>query len=246
MLTGKEVLVKTDKGHVEVKEQADSILPREARTLLILANGRDTVDDYRAALSGSRAFEALGGIDQLITLLLDLEYLAFEQEPDAQAPLAPEAEDDSPPNPPRGSFSEEIVLASTQGDLPVRPPPSDSAEDDIALAFASGDDTARAHRPPRPPAAPSPAPPLMPPPALPPRPARDPAPVDLSVEELRASIADLFERHPDLEDRWTWLFRLEECATAEDLLALLEAFKLITRRLPKEVARLAAILRANR
>lgn len=248
LLTGKEVLTKTDKGYAEMREQSDGILPREARTLLILINGRDTVSDYREALNGGKAFESLGGVDQLIALLLDLDYLDIIH-PNAPEDPAPapasygdafeslSSDEESETDEVRVAVGEDIVLASA----PLFPP----SEAPAARPAAAND--------------PSPVPRQSPPRLFEaPRPEREPSPppppaaaaaagaAGERLDQLRALLADLFERHPRVEDRWSWMFRLEECRSAFDLLDLVEAFKVgVSKRIPREIAKLAASVRSD-
>ncbi|MEM9386551.1 MAG: hypothetical protein AAGA68_15950 [Pseudomonadota bacterium] len=245
LLTGQEVLAKTQKGYAEMREQSDGILPREARTLLILVNGRDTVSNYRAALNGSKAFESLGGVDQLIALLIDLDYLDLitadvaegEESETDETTDAPLDEYSEHPNPPE----EDIILSSS----PVFGP-SDQGQ---ALAQPPLLDTQAPPRPdpPTPPrlfaselqrdqlSAPAPSPRTSP-----------GSLEDERVDRLRTMLAELFERHPKIEDRWSWMFRLEECRTAGDLLELVDAFRTrVSRRMPREIAKLVAAVHAS-
>lgn len=241
LLTGQEVLAKTAKGYAEMREQSDGILPREARTLLILVNGRDTVNNYRAALNGSKSFEALGGVDQLIALLIDLDYLDLisgdEVTSDAGKAYALADSPATEPEEPVDPQEQEIVLSSA--------PMLGGHEQTQALPPLL--DASAARSPPQPPprlfsnsAERQPPTPMA-------SPRAEPSSLeDEQVDRLRTMLAELFERHPKIEDRWSWMFRLEECRTATDLLDLLDAFRArVTRRIPKEIAKLVAAIQAH-
>lgn len=68
-----DVFRKSDLGREEVKSQSLGVLPREARTLLIMIDGRRTYQSYLNTLDSSKMFAEFGGITPLFELLLGLE-----------------------------------------------------------------------------------------------------------------------------------------------------------------------------
>lgn len=74
-MNSSDVFVKTDLGRDEVKSQGLGILPREARTLLIMIDGKRDYQSYLYALNQSKMFASFGGITSLLELLLELEYI---------------------------------------------------------------------------------------------------------------------------------------------------------------------------
>ena len=68
----KSVLKKTDIGRDEIKYQSLGVLPREARTLLIMIDGKRTYQNYVDSLDDSKMFAEFGGVTPLFELLLEL------------------------------------------------------------------------------------------------------------------------------------------------------------------------------
>jgi hypothetical protein len=68
-----DVFRKSDLGREEIKYQSLGILPREARTLLIMIDGKRTYQNYLDTLDGSKMFADFGGVAPLFELLLELE-----------------------------------------------------------------------------------------------------------------------------------------------------------------------------
>ena len=68
-----DVFRKSDLGREEIKSQSLGVLPREARTLLIMIDGRRTYQSYLNTLDSSKMFAEFGGITPLFELLLSLE-----------------------------------------------------------------------------------------------------------------------------------------------------------------------------
>ncbi|WP_201509038.1 hypothetical protein [Psychrobacter alimentarius] len=70
-----DVFVKTDLGRDEIKSQGMGTVPREARTLLIMIDGKRDYQSYLDALDQRKMFAGFGGITSLLELLLTLEYI---------------------------------------------------------------------------------------------------------------------------------------------------------------------------
>ena len=79
MLNNKlSVVVKTSAGLSAVQPKNNELLPREARNLLILIDGRKNIDQYRTQLDNMKMFKEVGGVDQYFQLLLDMELIELE------------------------------------------------------------------------------------------------------------------------------------------------------------------------
>lgn len=70
-----DVFLKSDLGRQEIKSQHLGILPREARTLLIMIDGKRNYQDYLETLDHSKLFTDFGGVTPIFELLLELEYI---------------------------------------------------------------------------------------------------------------------------------------------------------------------------
>ncbi len=66
------VFKKSDLGREEIKYQRIGVLPRQARTLLIMIDGKRTYQNYLDSLDQGKMFASFGGIKPLLELLLDL------------------------------------------------------------------------------------------------------------------------------------------------------------------------------
>ncbi|MES1966131.1 hypothetical protein M0N77_12510 [Psychrobacter sp. AH5] len=67
-----DVFKKSDLGRKEVKYHTLGILPREARTLLIMIDGKRTYQNYLDTLDNGKMFVEFGGVAPLFELLLEL------------------------------------------------------------------------------------------------------------------------------------------------------------------------------
>lgn len=70
-----DVFLKTDLGRDEIQSQGLGVLPREARTLLIMIDGKRDYQSYLDTLDHRKMFASFGGITPLIELLLELQYI---------------------------------------------------------------------------------------------------------------------------------------------------------------------------
>lgn len=66
---------RTAAGETELKGADTKILPREARTLLILIDGRQIASHLLNALDKRELFKKVGGSEQFLQLLLDLGFI---------------------------------------------------------------------------------------------------------------------------------------------------------------------------
>ncbi|ERL56739.1 hypothetical protein [Psychrobacter aquaticus] len=100
-----DVFRKSDLGREEIQSQSLGILPREARTLLIMIDGKRDYRSYLETLDNSKMFASFGGVTPLFELLLELEYIelvgvaptATRAEISSQMPVAPSVVPESRP-----------------------------------------------------------------------------------------------------------------------------------------------------
>lgn len=64
---------KSDIGREEIKNQTLGVLPREARTLLIMIDGKKTYQHYLDTLNQSKMFIEFGGVEPLFELLVEFQ-----------------------------------------------------------------------------------------------------------------------------------------------------------------------------
>nr|WP_299038970.1 hypothetical protein [uncultured Psychrobacter sp.] len=77
-----DVFIKSDLGRQEIKSNALGVLPREARTLLIMVDGKRTYQSYLDTLDNGKMFVEFGGVTPLFELLLEfgcIEILGQQQ-----------------------------------------------------------------------------------------------------------------------------------------------------------------------
>jgi hypothetical protein len=89
-----DVFRKTDLGRKEVKSQSLGILPRDARTLLIMIDGKRSYRSYLDTLDSSKMFASFGGVTPIFELLLELEYIevAGADTATTQTPIASQSQ----------------------------------------------------------------------------------------------------------------------------------------------------------
>ena len=74
-MNSNDVFQKSELGLQEIKDQSLGVLPREARTLLILIDGKKTYRRYLDTLDKSKMFVEAGGVAPLLEMLRDLQYI---------------------------------------------------------------------------------------------------------------------------------------------------------------------------
>jgi len=73
-----DVYMRTDLGFEEVATKNEGVLPHEARTLLIVIDGRKSYGQIAAPLENRKIFRDTGGVRQYLQLLIDLEYIQLK------------------------------------------------------------------------------------------------------------------------------------------------------------------------
>lgn len=72
-MNNNDIYQKSELGREEVKTQSLGVLPREARTLLIMIDGKKTYRNYVESLNSSKVFAEFGGIAPLFELLIEFQ-----------------------------------------------------------------------------------------------------------------------------------------------------------------------------
>ncbi len=80
-----DVFVKSDLGRNEIKYHTLGILPREARTLLIMIDGKRNYQSYLDTLDNGKMFVEFGGVTPLLELLLELDCIEIIGQKNAKA-----------------------------------------------------------------------------------------------------------------------------------------------------------------
>lgn len=68
-----DVFQKSEIGRDEIRNNSIGVLPREARTLLIMIDGKRTYQNYLDTLDQSKMFASFGGVTPLFELLLEFD-----------------------------------------------------------------------------------------------------------------------------------------------------------------------------
>ncbi|WP_201586920.1 hypothetical protein [Psychrobacter jeotgali] len=83
-MNSNDIYRKSSLGREEIKNQSIGVLPREARTLLIMIDGKKTYQNYFDSLDKSKMFFEFGGVAPLFELLLDFQCIELI-DPDTSA-----------------------------------------------------------------------------------------------------------------------------------------------------------------
>ena len=75
-----DVFIKSDLGRKEIKNHSLGILPREARTLLIMIDGKRNYQSYLDTLDNGKMFVEFGGVTPLFELLLELDCIEIVEQ----------------------------------------------------------------------------------------------------------------------------------------------------------------------
>lgn len=87
-MNNSDVFQKSDLGREKIKNKELDILPRQARTLLFLIDGKRRYDSYLDSLEYSDIFADTGGVAVLFELLQDLHYIEIVADDKAES-IAP-------------------------------------------------------------------------------------------------------------------------------------------------------------
>ena len=88
-MNNNDVFRKSDLGREEIKNQTLGVLPREARTLLIMIDGKKTYQHYLETLNQSKMFIEFGGVEPLFELLVEFQCIELVGQDNASSQVIP-------------------------------------------------------------------------------------------------------------------------------------------------------------
>lgn len=204
-MNSSDVFRKSDLGREEIKTQSLGVLPREARTLLIMIDGKKTYQHYLDSLDNSKMFAEFGGIAPLFELLQEFQCIELIVGDNASA----SSQSYAPPQ------SAELQVAASPPTMPpIAPPPTLANEDNKALQpepMPSQSDNAaefdatfndKSDK------------------TVPFASYFKRKAADVDFETLKSELATYIEKNAAPEDAWGYLLNLEQCTDASQLLAL--------------------------
>ncbi len=190
-MNNNDVFQKSDIGRQEIKNQSLGVLPREARTLLIMIDGKKTYQNYIDSLNTSKMFAEFGGVAPLFELLLDFQCI---ETIDAASQVSPPTM-----NKPTVSPAPEKPISFTEKVKTLEPQSSGvsgEAEFDFALnkQAPNEDGTSGGFF-------------------------KRKAP-NANYETLKSELATYIEKNAPPGEAWGYLLNLEQCSDTQQLLAL--------------------------
>lgn len=196
-MNNSDVFEKSDLGREEIKAQNQGVLPREARTLLILIDGKKTYERYLATLDKSKIFVETGGVAPLFELLQDLQYIELT-EPDNVRASQP---------PPSLSETQVRVDPRTLQSQPVQsqaPQPRSSSKAEFEAEFDSTPSSRDSNK------------------ASSMGSYFKNKETNINYETIKSDLATYIERNAPAQDAWGYLLSLEQCNDDSQLLALIQ------------------------
>ena len=188
-----DVFQKSDVGRREIKSQHLGVLPREARTLLIMIDGKRTYESYLKTLNDSKMFADFGGIEPLFDLLLELECI--------------EVEGGAARSPSQAATISQTSAAQASN----RSQPSDaSVEKEFERTFnsnASNDNRSSSETTPSKKSIGS---------------IFKPKVSDSNYEAIKSELATYIEKNAPATEGWGYLLNLEQCENSTQLLSLVQ------------------------
>lgn len=124
-MNNSDIPIKTDLGREEIKNKSLGVLPREARMLLIMVDGKKPYQSYINSLDESKMFADFGGVLPLFELLLEFQCIEVtEQSGPRKSILAQLA-----------SSAKRVERPRVNKLPPPSPPAEVSAETEFSLEF---------------------------------------------------------------------------------------------------------------
>ncbi len=204
-MNSNDIFRKSDLGREEIKNQSLGVLPREARTLLIMIDGRKTYQNYIDSLDQSSMFSEFGGVAPLFELLLDFQCIELidsshstssEQQPSSDNQSISTLSDSNSKN------DDEIPMPSaTKEPIRSQPQPSQNQMD----SEAEFDVTFNKQKPKRSTAISG---------------FFGRRDSNASFETTKSELATYIEKNMPSQEAWGYLLNLEQCNDASQLLAL--------------------------
>lgn len=204
-MNSSDVFRKSDLGREEIKTQSLGVLPREARTLLIMIDGKKTYQHYLDSLDNSKMFADFGGIAPLFELLQEFQCIELVEEANDSASSqsyapsqATEPQVSAKPATMQPIASPPVL--ANEDSKAVQPQPMQAQSDNAAEFDATFND--------------------KPDKTLPFASYFKRKATDVDFETLKSELAIYIEKNVPSEDAWGYLLSLEQCTDASQLLAL--------------------------
>ena len=204
-MNNSDVFRKSDLGREEIKTQSLGVLPREARTLLIMIDGKKTYQQYLDSLDNSKMFAEFGGIAPLFELLQ--EFQCIELIADDNASVASQSYVTPQPAAPRTVTEQQVAeiqptTRANEDSKELQPQSIQSQSNSAAEFDATFND----------------------------KPKKAASftgyfkrkAADVNFETLKSELATYIEKNAAPEDAWGYLLNLEQCTDAPQLLALIQ------------------------
>ena len=201
-MNSSDVFQKSDLGREEIKTQSLGVLPREARTLLIMIDGKKTYQHYLDLLDDSKMFAEFGGIAPLFELLQEFQCLELVEEDTASTSSQSDATAQSAA--PSAVTEQQLptTLANEENKASQTPESIQLQSDNIAefdATFNSKLDK-----------------------SIPFASYFKRKPTKVDFETLKSELATYIEKNAPPEDAWGYLLNLEQCTDTSQLLALIQ------------------------
>lgn len=204
-MNANDIFRKSELGRQEIKNQSQGILPREARTLLILIDGKKTYQNYIDSLDNSNMFVEFGGVVPLFELLIDLQCIELLEQESTNAanqsvnassrPIQPTIVNEPPASKPVAS-EQSVRSDNPPTSTTVQPSPNNEAEFEKAFNNQPLDNS------------------------TPTASTVSPQYPDANYESLKSDLATHIEKNAPPEEAWGYLLNLEQSSNTSELLAL--------------------------
>ena len=202
-MNNNDIFRKSDLGREEIKNQSLGVLPREARTLLIMIDGRKTYQNYIDSLDNSNMFAEFGGVAPLFELLLDFQCIELS-EPSTLSASEQKLSTSSRSIPAQldtrfRSDSQVRALSSNAPQSQTTTSQTMSSQKNSEAEFAAEFNS------------------------LPSSPvAQTGSDSSASYEAIKSELASYIEKNAPSQDAWGYLLSLEQCENDSQLLALVQ------------------------
>lgn len=213
-MNNNNIYKKSALGREEIKNQSLGVLPREARTLLIMIDGKKTYQSYLDSLNESAMFADFGGIAPLFELLLEFQCIELSEHDTTAAkqnstiPMtAPQKGSEyinerqsgrslSMPSPQTPEVSQTSSQAqpysnlNNEADFAIQFDSNGTVQQDSSTPSKKGFFGRKAN--------------------------------EMSYDTIKSDLATYIEKNAPSQDAWGYLLSLEQCENAAQLLALVQ------------------------
>lgn len=214
-MNNNDIYKKSALGREEIKNQNLGVLPREARTLLIMIDGKKTYQSYLDSLNESAMFADFGGIAPLFELLLEFQCIELSEQTDTTtakqnstiSTIAPQKDSEytnerqlgsslSTPSPQTPEVSQTSSQAqpysnlNNEADFAIQFDSKGTMQQDSSTPSKKGFFGRKAN--------------------------------EMSYDTIKSDLATYIEKNAPSQDAWGYLLSLEQCENAAQLLALVQ------------------------